>query len=331
MIVALAGGVGGARLAVGLAAVLPPHELSIVVNTGDDFEHLGFTICPDIDTVMYTLAGLNNPAQGWGRRDESWHFMETLGALGGETWFQLGDRDLALHVLRTAALARGVRLSDITAALARQLGVRHRVLPMSETPVRTKVITSHGELDFQDYFVRQRCAPRVQGFRYVGIRKAVVPNALERLIDSNRVRAMIVCPSNPYVSIAPIMALPAIGRWLRQRDFPVIGVSPIVGGAAIKGPAAKMMRELRAPPGVPGIVRHYGALVDGWVIDRADGKHATVIESMSKAVCVTNTIMSSRARSIALAMATLGFARRFAEPRTKRAHRANMAGAKQRL
>jgi LPPG:FO 2-phospho-L-lactate transferase len=331
MIVALAGGVGGARLAVGLAAVLPPRALAIVVNTGDDFEHLGFTICPDIDTVMYTLAGLNNATQGWGRRDESWHFMETLGALGGETWFQLGDRDLALHVLRSAALARGVRLSAITADLARRLGVRHRVVPMSETPVRTKVVTSRGDLDFQDYFVRQRCAPRVRGFRYAASRKAVVPNELERLIASERVQAIIMCPSNPYVSIAPIMAVPAIGRWLRKRDFPVIGVSPIVGGAAIKGPAAKMMRELRTPPSVLGIVRHYGTLVDGWVIDRADRKHASVIESMGKLVCVTNTIMSSRARSIAVAMETLGLARRFAAQRTKRAHRANMAGAKQRL
>ena len=331
MIVALAGGVGGARLAVGLAAVLPPQELTVVVNTGDDFEHLGFTICPDIDTVMYTLAGLNNPAQGWGRRDESWHFMETLGALGGETWFQLGDRDLALHVLRTAALARGVRLSDITADLGQRLGVRHRVVPMSETPVHTKVITLRGELDFQDYFVRRRCAPRVRGFRYTGSGKAIVPNALARLIASKRVRAVILCPSNPYVSIAPIVAVPAIGRWLRKREFPVVGVSPIVGGAAIKGPAAKMMRELRAPPGVLGIVRHYGALVDGWVIDRADGRHAAAIESIGKAVCVTNTIMSSRARSIALGRATLDLAKRFAGSRTTRAHRANMTGAKQRL
>ena len=312
MIVALAGGVGGARLAVGLAAVLPPRELAIVVNTGDDFEHLGFTICPDLDTVMYTLAGISNRVAGWGRQDESWHFMETLETLGGETWFRLGDRDLAVHVLRTLALARGTRLSEITHQLTSRFGVRHPVLPMSETPVRTKVITRRGELDFQEYFVRERCRPRVRGFRYAGQRNAVAPELLRKLMAGGRVQAVVLCPSNPYVSIAPILAVPEIARWMRQRTFPVVGISPIVGGAAIKGPAAKMMRELHDTPSALGIARHYGALVDGWIIDKQDAHLERRIARLGKKTWVTDTIMSNRAKSIALAMNTIGFARALA-------------------
>lgn len=312
MIVALAGGVGGARFAVGLTAVLPPRELILVVNTGDDFEHLGFTICPDLDTVTYTLAGIQNRVAGWGRDDESWHFMATLETLGGETWFRLGDRDLAVHVVRTVALARGMRLSDITLQLAARFGVRHPIVPMSDTPVRTKVVTDRGELDFQDYFVRFQCRPRVRGFRYAGSRKATVPQALRKLVQGNRVRAVILCPSNPYVSIAPILAVPEIGRWLRARACPVVGISPIVGGAAIKGPAAKMMRELREPPSALGVARHYGALVDGWIIDEQDANLKRAIERLGKATLVTDTIMASRAKSMALAMRTIRFAQALA-------------------
>jgi LPPG:FO 2-phospho-L-lactate transferase len=226
MIVALAGGVGGARLAVGLAAALRPRQLTIVVNTGDDFEHLGFTICPDLDTVTYTLAGVNNRSTGWGRANESWNFMDALGALGGETWFRLGDRDLALHVLRAIALHRGMPLSEATHTLAMRLGIRHAILPMSETPVRTRVRTSRGDLSFQDYFVRRRCQPRVRGFRFAGRRSARPPAALRRLMRPGAVQAVVVCPSNPYVSIAPILAIPEIGSWLRRRDFPLVAVSP---------------------------------------------------------------------------------------------------------
>ncbi|MGQ0752522.1 MAG: 2-phospho-L-lactate transferase [Betaproteobacteria bacterium] len=313
MIVAFAGGVGGARLAVGLAAVLPPRELTIVVNTGDDFQHLGVTICPDLDTVMYTLAGINNRVAGWGRQDESWHFMETLGALGGENWFQLGDRDLAVHVLRTVALARGMPLSRITRQLAARLGVHHPILPMSETPVRTRIVTGRGELDFQEYFVRLKCRPRVRGFRYAGRRSAVAPDALRKLMGGGRVRAVVLCPSNPYVSIAPILAVPEIAKWVRRRAFPVVGVSPIVGGAAIKGPAAKMMRELRETASAFGIARHYGALVDGWIIDSRDAHLESRIKRLGKKTRVTDTIMSNRAKSIALAMKAIAFAQALAQ------------------
>ena len=308
MIVALAGGVGGAKLAVGLAAVLPQKELTIVVNTGDDFEHLGFTICPDLDTVMYTLAGVSNPKTGWGRAGESWRFMSEMKRLGGEDWFQLGDRDLALHVLRREALRRGASLSVVTQDLAKRFRIKHAILPMSDTPVRTRVKTESGELAFQDYFVRQRCLPRVTGFRFAGARNARVPDVLVRVMRG-RVDAVVLCPSNPYVSIAPILSVPALGAWLKARTFPVIAVSPIVGGAAIKGPAAKMMRELGIKPTTLEIVRHYGDAVDHWVIDQQDAKLSGDIEQMGKRVLVTDTLMLNRRKSAALARRVLGFAR----------------------
>lgn len=300
MIVALAGGVGGAKLAVGLAAVLPPGELVIVVNTGDDFEHLGFTICPDLDTVMYTLAGVNNTRTGWGRAGEGWRFMSEMKRMGGPDWFQLGDRDLAVHVLRREALLRGEPLSTITRELALRFGIQHAIVPMSDAPVRTRVKTTTGELAFQDYFVRLRCAPQVTGFRFAGARRAQVPHALARILRG-RVDAVVLCPSNPFVSIAPIVSVPAIRTWLRQRDFPVIAVSPIIGGAAVKGPAAKMMRELGVKPTALEIARHYGDAVDCWAIDRKDAKLAGAIERLGGRVIVADTLMTDRRKSAALA------------------------------
>lgn len=308
MIVALAGGVGGAKLAVGLAAVLLPKALAIVVNAGDDFEHLGFTVCPDLDTVMYTLAGVNNRKTGWGRAGETWQFMNEIKRLGDEDWFQLGDRDLALHVLRAQALARGEPLSQVTRDLAARFGIKHVILPMSDTPVRTRVKTTSGELAFQDYFVRQRCKPRVTGFRFAGARNARVPDVLARVMRG-RVDAVVLCPSNPFVSIAPILSVPAIDAWLKARTFPVIAVSPIVGGAAIKGPAAKMMRELGIEPSALEVARYYGNAVDHWVIDQQDAKLAGAIERMGKRVLVTDTLMTNRRKSAALARRVLGFAR----------------------
>ena len=308
MIVALAGGVGGARLAVGLAAVLSPQSLAVVVNTGDDFEHLGFAISPDLDTVMYTLAGVANPATGWGRAQETWNFMLALEQVGGDTWFKLGDRDLAVHVLRTLALRRGASLSEITRVLATRFGIRHPVVPMSDSAVRTRVKTDCGELAFQDYFVRRSCRPRVEGFRFVGSRKARVPAVLQRIIRSGKVRAVVICPSNPYVSIAPILSVPTIGAWIRQRDFPVIAVSPIVGGVALKGPADKMMRELGSAATALGVVRHYGDWVDGWVIDHQDARLKRVIERQGKAVLVTDTVMNNRSKSTRLAKRVVAFA-----------------------
>jgi LPPG:FO 2-phospho-L-lactate transferase len=308
MIVALAGGVGGARLGVGLAAMLKSSELAFIVNTGDDFEHHGLTICPDLDTMMYTLGGLADPQRGWGRADETWNFMVALHELGGETWFQLGDRDLGVHVLRTELLRKGTPLSEITQRLTSRFGIRHAILPMSDAPVRTRVRTAEGEIPFQDYFVRLRCKPRVEGFRFAGKRAARVPQAL-RTIMKRRVDAVILCPSNPYISIAPILSVRAIAAWLRGRDFPVVAVSPIVGGAAIKGPAAKIMRELEQDASALGVARHYGRLVDGWVIDDQDRKLAPRIEDEGRSVFVTDTIMSSRPKSVALAKRVVEFAR----------------------
>lgn len=317
MIVALAGGVGGARLAVGLAQVLAPRQLAIVVNTGDDFEHHGLTVCPDIDTVVYTLAGLNNPSTGWGRVDESWDFMQALSTLGGQTWFRLGDRDLAMHVLRTEALRRGETLSDVTQRFARKLGIRHAVVPMSDTPVRTRVKTTRGEMPFQDYFVRLRCRPRVQGFEFEGARRARVPGMLAGILTGSAVDAVVICPSNPYVSVAPIFAVPALRRWLQRRTFPVFAVSPIVGGAAIKGPAAKMMRELNVSASAEGVARHYGASVDAWVIDAADAPSRSAIEAMGKDVLVTDTMMPDRMASKRLADEVVRFARALAKRRAR--------------
>ena len=315
MIVALAGGVGGARLAVGLAAALPPSQLAIVVNTADDFDHLGLAISPDLDTVMYTLAGVNNPLAGWGRAQETWSFMSALAELGGDDWFRLGDRDLAVHVLRTLALRRGMALSAVTRELAGRLGIRHALIPMSDTPVRTRVLTARGVLAFQDYFVRDQCRPRVRGFRFAGSRNARPAPPFARIMRSRKVRAVVICPSNPYVSVAPILSVPAIRAWIRQRDFPVVAVSPIVGGAALKGPAAKMMRELGCEATALGVVRHYGKSVDGWVIDRQDAKLQRAIEREGKAVIVTDTVMNDRGKSVQLAKRVVSFARVLAAER----------------
>lgn len=309
MIVALAGGVGGGRMAAGLAAVLPPKDLTIVVNTGDDFEHMGFTICPDLDSVMYAVAGVNNPQTGWGRAGETWAFMDEVQRLGGEGWFSLGDRDLAVHVLRRAALERGAPLSQATRDLCARFGIEHRIVPMSDTPVRTRVKTRGGELSFQDYFVRLRCKPRVSGFRFSGARSAQVPPALQRVMRSRAVEAVVFCPSNPFVSIAPILAVPAIRAWLApaRRRFPVIAVSPIVGGAAVKGPAAKMMREFGMQPSTLALVRHYGDAVDCWVMDRQDASLSDAITRLGKRVLVTDTLMTNRGKSATLARRIVRF------------------------
>ena len=310
MIVALAGGVGGARLALGLVAQLPPSRLTIVVNTGDDFEHLGLHVSPALDTVRYTLAGVNNPATGWGLAGETWQFMTALKQLGGPGWFNLGDRDLAVHLLRTQALRKGISLSAITTQLARRFGLWHAIVPMSDDPVRTRVKTSRGELAFQDYFVREQCRPRVQGFRFIGSRKAAAAPALQKLMHGGTVRAVVICPSNPFVSVAPILSVPAIRAWLKQRNFPVVAVSPIVGGAAIKGPAAKIMRELGREPSALAVAQHYRGLIDGLVVDNADACQAEAIRALGMAVHVTDTIMTDVTSKRRLAEETLAFAAR---------------------
>ncbi len=270
LVLALSGGIGGAKLALGLSRVLPPGALTVVANTGDDFEHLGLCISPDIDTLIYTLAGLDNPQTGWGRRDETWTFMAALEAIGGETWFRLGDGDLAIHVERTRRLHAGETLSHITADVCRRLGIATRILPMSDDRVRTRVRTAEGWLDFQDYFVRLKCAPEVREIAFEGVAAArPLPEFMAALADP-RLRAVVLCPSNPFISIEPILAIPGVREELMACAAPVIAVSPIIGGRAVKGPTAKMMRELGIEVSAAAVARRYGDLIDAYVVDHAD-------------------------------------------------------------
>lgn len=270
-VVALCGGVGGAKLAHGLAMALPSAELTVVVNTGDDFRHLGLHIAPDLDSVMYALAGLSDPVRGWGRRDETWSFMAALAALGGQDWFQLGDTDLAVHVERSWRLAAGATLSEVTAHLCQRLGIVVTVAPMSDQPVRTRVRTAEGWLDFQDYFVRHQCRPVVQAFHFEGAEQAHPAPAVMAALTQPELRAIVLCPSNPFVSIEPILAVPGIRQALQRARAPVVAVTPIVGGRAIKGPAAKMLAELGLPVSGSAVAMRYAGLVDAFVLDAADG------------------------------------------------------------
>lgn len=286
MIAALSGGIGGAKLALGLSHVLDPAGLTIVANTGDDFEHLGLSISPDIDTLLYTLAGLDNQELGWGRRDESWACMETLAALGGETWFRLGDRDLALHLARTARLRAGAMLSAVTEEFRRRLGVGPRILPASDDPVRTRLDTDQGVLDFQEYFVHRRCAPAVRAIGFVGAADArPLPDVLSAIATAE---AVVICPSNPFISIDPILAVPGLRAALRATPAPVVAVSPLIGGRAVKGPTAKMMAELGLPVTARAVADHYAGLLDAFVADPAD---AATLEGIGPRVIAAPTLM----------------------------------------
>ena len=269
-VLALSGGVGGAKLALGLSRVLEPTALDIVVNTGDDFRHLGLAISPDIDTLLYTLAGLADPLRGWGRRDETWQFMGALERLGGETWFALGDADLALHVQRTHRLGCGETLGEVTAAFARQLGIAARIAPMSDDPVRTRVATDEGWLDFQDYFVRRRCAPAVRALAFDGAGGARPSPLLLGLAHEPAPRAVVLCPSNPWLSIDPMLALPGVRAAIAACTAPVVAVSPLVAGRAVKGPTAKLMGELGLPVTHASIAGHYAGLIDALIVDAGE-------------------------------------------------------------
>jgi LPPG:FO 2-phospho-L-lactate transferase len=308
-VLALSGGVGGAKLALGLARVLPPGHLTVVANTGDDFEHLGLHIAPDLDTLTYVLAGLDNPQTGWGRRDETWSFMAALAELGGETWFRLGDRDLAMHVERTRRLQAGETLSGITADLTRRLGIAARVLPMTDDSVRTRVETPAGVLDFQRYFVGLQCVPEVTGFIFEGAERAVPhPDAIAALRDPG-LRAVIICPSNPFISIDPILAVPGLRNALAATAAPIIAVSPIIAGRAVKGPTAKMMTELGLTVDPIAVAAHYRGLIDGYMMDDADSHMAAMLDLP---VETTRTLMQSLDDREALARAVLDFADRIA-------------------
>jgi len=301
-VLALSGGIGGAKLVLGLEGVLPAGDLTVVVNTGDDFEHLGLAISPDIDTTLYTLAGLANPELGWGRADESWGCMQELERLGAESWFRLGDRDLAIHIERTRRLADGEPLADIVADFARRLSVASRVLPMSNDRVRTMVDTDEGTLAFQHYFVRRRCEPAVRAIRYEGAAQARPATDVSALLAGE---AVIICPSNPYLSIDPILAIPGWRSALKARATPIVAVSPLIGGAAVKGPTAKIMRELSIEVSPLAIARHYQGLIDGFVLDAVD---ATLAARFDVPVLVTNTLMRTVDDKKRLAREVLEFA-----------------------
>lgn len=306
-VVALAGGVGGAKLALGLQEVLPPGALTVLVNTGDDFEHWGLSICPDIDTVMYNLAGINNPEFGWGREGETFYALETMSQFGGEDWFRLGDRDLAVHLRRTEWLRQGISLSEVTDRLRRSLAIPSQILPMSDKPIRTLVHTDEGDLPFQHYFVRLRCEPILIDLSFLGAGDATLNSMAQRALE--RADAIVLCPSNPYLSIDPILSVPGLRAFLRQTKTPVVAVSPIVSGQAIKGPAAKIMRELGVLISPHTVVDRYDDFLRGFVIDKADSDWR---ESIQVPTLVTDTIMRTLADKQRLAEQVLAFADRLA-------------------
>jgi LPPG:FO 2-phospho-L-lactate transferase len=277
LVIALSGGIGGAKLALGLSRIVKPENLIVVANVGDDFEHLGLHISPDADTLMYTLARLDDAKLGWGRQGETWSFMETLSALGGEDWFRLGDRDLAVHVERTRRLRHGESLSVVTADFCRRLGVGPRVLPATDDRLRTRLLTDDGWLDFQDYFVRLQCRPVVRELAFDGAGDARPHPDLLAALRDERLRAVVICPSNPFISVEPILAVRGIRESLSACAAPVIAVSPIIGGRAVKGPTAKMMTELGITPSAAAVAKRYGDLVDGYVMDTADAQEAAHI------------------------------------------------------
>ncbi len=302
-IIALAGGVGGAKLAHGLAQLIPPDDLTVVVNTGDDFEHLGLHISPDLDTVCYTLAGLANPVTGWGRAGETWNAISNLEKLGAPTWFRIGDQDLATHVERTRRLKAGECLSQITRDFCKAWGVKQTVLPMSDQSVRTIVETDEGDLPFQEYFVHRKCAPGVRGFRFEGIESARPAQGVLESIE--RAEVMVVCPSNPWVSIAPILAVPDFRSSMQAKR--VVAVSPIIDGEAVKGPAAKMYRELGIAPSAVAIAEHYRGLATDFVLDNVDSQLEAPIQRLNMRTLVTNTLMKNIKDRRQLAQDVLNF------------------------
>lgn len=290
-VVVLAGGVGGAKMVNGLAQILAPPNLFIIANTGDDFEHLGLCISPDLDTIMYTLAGVHNPETGWGRAGETWQTIEAVGQLNGPTWFRLGDKDLANHLLRTGWLRQGYPLSWVTAQLCRRFGVQQTLMPMTDSPVRTIVHTNQGRLEFQDYFVRQRCQPRVLKLEYQGAEGVEINRDISsaiRLAD-----LIVLAPSNPLLSLDPILALPGLARLIRAAAAPKIGVAPLIGNAAVKGPAAKIMQELGLEVSPFGVARHLQPVLTGFVLDAVDQLHQTRIEGLSLRTYMTDVLMKS--------------------------------------
>lgn len=307
-VLALTGGVGGAKLARGLAGVLKKQQLTIAANTADDFDYWGLRICPDLDSVMYALADLNDDQRGWGVKDETWRTLIAMRRLGGDEWFQIGDQDAATHIFRTQMLASGASLAEVTGKLCRGLGIAAILLPMTESRVATRVKTDRGDLEFQEYFVRDQCEPAVRGLSFEGIDSARLHPDIVELLESDNLSAIVICPSNPFVSIDPILSLPRCRELLKAAKAPVIAVSPIIAGRAVKGPAAKMMRELAMPATATAVAHYYGDLLDGYVLDELDAEHAEDVAALGLEVCIAPTVMTSVASKVSLAEIVLDFA-----------------------
>jgi LPPG:FO 2-phospho-L-lactate transferase len=303
MIVALAGGVGAARFLDGLTRVSPPEELFVIGNTGDDLEVHGLCVSPDIDTVMYTLAGLGDIERGWGLAGDTFHCLKALGRFGAETWFQLGDRDLATHIYRTARLRRGVPLSMVTAEIAEALGVRSKIVPMTDSPVRTWVETEEGTLDFQTYFIRRGARDRVLGVRFEGCEHAQPAAGVLEAIHG--AAGVIVCPSNPVISIGPILAVPGIREALRDCAAPVVAITPIVAGRALKGPAAHMLESLHMRASAAQVAKLYRDFIDVFLLDNQDAASVPEIEALGVRAIAANTVMGGARDKEALARAAL--------------------------
>jgi LPPG:FO 2-phospho-L-lactate transferase len=313
-VVALAGGVGGAKMVDGLAQSLPPDDLVVIVNTGDDFEHLGLKICPDLDTVCYTLAGIANHKTGWGRAEETWNALENFIALGGPDWFRLGDKDLGTHLERTRLLQEGFTLSQVTERFCKAWGINPRVLPMSDNQISTIVCSDQGELPFQEYFVRLQCQPRVNGFQFIGIEEAEPSGGVMESIQQTDL--VVICPSNPWVSIDPILSMQGVVDGLKSK--PVIAISPIIGGRAVKGPAAKMFVELGILPSPLAVAGHYGSkrdkgILDGLVMDKVDEGFKNDVSELGLKIQVTETIIYSPSTRRQLAQNVLLFGKELIE------------------
>lgn len=305
-VVALSGGIGGAKLALGLAHLLGPGRLVVIANTGDDFEHLGLLVCPDLDTLLYTLAGRADAERGWGRAGETWACMAALAELGGPDWFRLGDRDLATHLIRTARLRQGARLTDVMQELAARLGTGSALLPMCDDPVRTRVLTAEGWMDFQPWFVGLRAEPAVTELDFAGAAEArPSPEVLAALGDRD-LGAVVLCPSNPFISIGPMLAMPWLRAALEACRAPLIAVSPIIAGQAVKGPTARMLAGFGLAVSAEAVARHYGALLSGYVLDVRDAASAAALAPLP--VRAAPTLMVTLADRIALAREVVDFA-----------------------
>jgi LPPG:FO 2-phospho-L-lactate transferase len=312
-ITALAGGVGAAKLLVGLARAMPPDEITVIANTGDDIELFGLRVCPDIDTVTYTLAGVINEQTGWGIGGDTFQALGWLARYGGPAWFNLGDRDLATHIYRTDALRRGETLTEVTDRIRRALGVGVRVLPMTDDYTPTRVVTSEGEMHFQEYFVRRRAEPRVERIIFENVESAkAAPGVIQAISDAS---AVIICPSNPFISVGPILAVPGVREALGQTSAVRVAVTPIVGGRALKGPAADMLRDLGHEVSARGVAALYKDLIDLFVLDEVDAAMAAPVEELGVKVAVTNTVMATAEDKRLLAGRVLECARRAAEDR----------------